>query len=306
MVGVVAGGVLAVLDVDRVVGHLLHAAAHEPAVALLGGHALDLGLLRVEVVGDRVHLVGRRTLAELGFGDDGLPLDRVGLAVGVDQARIHVDLHEVGLEVAVLVGDVALVVDVDHLVLHVVDQRVGVLARNGVVEERFGGTGRGRVAARCAGGRSVGRGPERLLRHQRIELRRGDRIAHLLREGVERFAAPCRFAGRADLFAPVAPLPGPRRRGIGEAAFEGSDGGGVGRCHRERVGCGGEDHSPGSRSAGHQLHEHRDDARRKEIFYPRKIQISKKFPYLCRQVGKTARSGAAGRPCAVFGTDKYR
>ena len=112
----VAGGVLAVLDVDRVVGHLLHAAAHQPAVALLRGHALDFRLLRVEVVGDRVHLVGGRPFGEFGFGDNILAVERVGLAVGVDHLRIHVDAHVVGLEVAVLVGDVALVVDVDQLV----------------------------------------------------------------------------------------------------------------------------------------------------------------------------------------------
>ena len=129
VIRLVAGGVFAALDVDVVVGHLLHAAADEPSVALLRRHALDLGLARLEIVGDGVHLVGRgRTFGEFGAGDRGLPFQRVGLPVGVNLPGVHVDAHEVGFEVHVLVVDVALVVDVDHLVADVGDQRVGVLA----------------------------------------------------------------------------------------------------------------------------------------------------------------------------------
>ena len=149
MVRFVAGRIFSVLDVDRVVGHLLDAAAHQPAVALLRRHALDLGLLRFEVVGDRVHLVGGfAAVGEFGFGDDGLAFERVGFAVCVDQLGVHVDLHVVGLEVAVLIGDVAFVVDVDHLVADVVHQRVLVLARNRIVEE---GAGLARPLDRVAG-----------------------------------------------------------------------------------------------------------------------------------------------------------
>ena len=149
MIRFVAGRIFSVLDVDRVVGHLLDAAAHQPAVALLCRHALDLGLLRFEVVGDRVHLVGGfAAVGEFGFGDDGLAFERVGFAVCVDQLGVHVDLHVVGLEVAVLIGDVAFVVDVDHLVADVVNQRVLVLARNRVVEE---GAGLARPLDRVAG-----------------------------------------------------------------------------------------------------------------------------------------------------------
>ena len=122
VVRIFAGGVFAVFDVDGVVGHLLHAAAHQPAVALLRGHALDFGLLRVDVVDNRVHRVGLAALRKLGLGDRGFPLDRVGLAVCVNQLVVHVDAHEVGLQAAVLVGDAAFVVDVDRLVAHVVDQ----------------------------------------------------------------------------------------------------------------------------------------------------------------------------------------
>lgn len=201
MVGVVAGGVFAVLDVDGVVGHLLDASAHKPAVALLGGHALDFGLLGGEVVGDGVHLVGGRTLGELGLRDDGPPFQRVGLAVGVDQLGIHVDLHVVGLEVAVLVGDVALVVDVDLFAAQVVDQRIGILTRDGVVEERLGrtrpGGGVGRLSAeRVGGAERIG-----LERHERIELRPGDGIAHFLRQGVEASAAAGFLAGGPALAA---------------------------------------------------------------------------------------------------------
>ena len=159
VVGLVARCVHAVLDVDRVVGHLLHAAAHEPAVALLRRHALDLGLLGGEVVGDRIHLVGGRAVRELRLGYDRLAVERVGLAVGEDRLVGHVDAHEIGLEVAVLVGDVALVVDVDQLVAHVVDERVGALALDCAVEEPRGlARFAGRVALHRVGGEGVGSG----------------------------------------------------------------------------------------------------------------------------------------------------
>ena len=207
VVGLVARGVFAVLDVDRVVGHLLHAAAHEPSVALLRGHTLDLRLLRIEVVGDRVHLVGGRAVGEFRFRDDRLAFQRVGFAVGVDQLRVHVDAHEVGFEVAVLVGHVALVVDVDELVAHVVDQRVGVLARDRVVEERSRRTrffdripahrvGRQRIRDQRIRGQRVG-----FLGDERVDLCREERILLLLRQRVEGSVAAGPFAGGAGFAA---------------------------------------------------------------------------------------------------------
>ena len=302
VVGFVAGGVFAVLDVNRVVGHLLHAAAHQPAVALLRGHALDLGLLRIEVVGDRVHLVGGRTVGELGFRDDEFALHRVGLAVGVDQFRIHVDTHEVGLEVAVLVGDVALVVDVDQLVAHVVDQRVGVLARNRVVEEgACGPRFLDRVAVQRVRRERIG--PGHLQRvgfpgDERIDLRRKERVALLLRKGVEGGAATGLFTG---LFAGFAP-----RRGDGRCPFAGRK-----RVHgvggsgiRKGVGGGAVERRTGSRTAQNDLGKQEQNRRRQEIFYPNFIQNPKFFPYLCRQVGKTARNAPQEHSCRVLSPTK--
>ncbi len=176
VVRLVAGGVLAVGDVDRVVLHLFHVAAHQPAVALLRGYALDLRLGRLDVVGDGVHRVGGAALREDRAGRSRFALHRIGLSVGVDLLIVHVHAHEVGLQVHVLIGDVALVVDVYHLVAHVVDQRVAVLARDDVVEEGAaalfgGGVGRRRVDAR-----SVRFQP---FADQRIDTGREERVAPL-------------------------------------------------------------------------------------------------------------------------------
>ena len=301
VVRMVAGGVLAVLDVDRVVGHLLHAAAHQPAVALLRGHALDFRLLRVEVVGDRVHLVGGRPFGEFGFGDNILAVERVGLAVGVDHLRIHVDAHVVGLEVAVLVGDVALVVDVDQLVARVVDQRVGVLARDRVVEERPCGPRRlHRIAAERVGGERVGPCRARrigLLRHERVDLRRKERILLLLRQCVERFAPPGLFA---RLPAGRAPRGGDKRR---TCARVGTYRVGAGR-NRDGVPGGGIAGRAGRSAAQYDLGKQQNHRRRQEIFYPNFIQNPKNFPYLCRQVGKNARIEVLCPSRRVFGPTK--
>ena len=53
-----------------------------------------------------------------------------------------------------------------------------------------------------------------------------------------------------------------------------------------RGGCG--EHAPGCGRAEHQLGEEQDQRRRKQIFYPKFIQNSNNFSYLCRHVGKNA------------------
>jgi len=190
-------------------------------------HTLDLGLLGGEVVGDGVHPVGGRSFRELGLGDHGAPVERVGLAVGVDQLGVHVDLHVVGLEVAVLVGDVALVVDVDHLVAHVVDQRVGVLSRDGVVEKGLGRAqaSDGVAPERVVGGKRVG-----LAGHERVELRTGNGVAHFLRQGIEFVAAAFFFA---EIAADV-PALGARGSRVGQAPFRRPGRSGI--VHDKRVG----------------------------------------------------------------------
>ena len=178
------------------VGHLLHAPADQPAVALLRCHALDLGLLRGEVVGDRIHRVRCVALGEFGLGDDRFAFERIGLAVCIDHLVVHVDLHVVGLEVAVLIGDVALVVDIDHLVAHVVDQRILVLARDRVVEERP------RFLGLFLFHRVAGDGV-RSAAFERVAFLRDERIELLLRQGFECGAAACLFPGGACLLAAI-------------------------------------------------------------------------------------------------------
>ena len=285
MIRFVAGRIFSVLDVDRVVGHLLDAAAHQPAVALLRRHALDLGLLRFEVVGDRVHLVGGfAAVGEFGFGDDGLAFERVGFAVCVDQLGVHVDLHVVGFEVAVLIGDVAFVVDVDHLVADVVNQRVLVLARNRIVEE---GAGLARPLDRVAGhgvglpaGQRVGPAGD-----ERIDLRTEHRVALLLRHGFEFGVAAGFLAGGPCLRAAFAACAGGFGN-FGRGFRKGICRNGIVGAGAVRGGCG--EHAPGCGRAEHQLGEEQDQRRRKQIFYPKFIQNSNNFSYLCRHVGKNA------------------
>ena len=118
------------------------------------------------------------------------PSSRVGLAVGVHRLRIHVDLHVVGLEVAALVRHVAFVVDVNEFVAHVVNQRVGALSVERVVEKSLRGARGLRTVSRCrlsaAGGvPSAADSESALAGHQRVDMRREKRVALLLRQGVE-------------------------------------------------------------------------------------------------------------------------
>ena len=291
VVGLVAGRVFAVFDVDRVVGHLLHAPADQPAVALLRCHALDLGLLRGEVVGDRIHRVRCVALGEFGLGDDRFAFERIGLAVCIDHLVVHVDLHVVGLEVAVLIGDVALVVDIDHLVAHVVDQRILVLARDRVVEERP------RFLGLFLFHRVAGDGV-RSAAFERVAFLRDERIELLLRQGFECGAAACLFPGGACLLAAVAAALGRSFRHFGRGF--GMDPEGIGQALAEAVfGCRGK-HSPGYGRAEHQLGEEEECRRRKQIFYPDSIQNPNNFSYLCRHVGKNAWIGASMHSRRVF------
>lgn len=54
-----------------------------------------------------------------------------------DDLFVHIDPHEISLEIHVLVVDIALVVDIDRAVAYVVVERVLVFAADDVVQERF-------------------------------------------------------------------------------------------------------------------------------------------------------------------------
>ena len=123
---------------DGVVVHFLDVVADQPAVALLGRHTLDFRLLAVDVVSDRVHCIGiGAAFGESRVGDRRLAVDRIAFAVGVDDLFVHIDPHEVSLEVHVLVVDVALIVDIDRAVEYVVVERVLVFAADDVIQKRF-------------------------------------------------------------------------------------------------------------------------------------------------------------------------
>ena len=285
MSGFVAGGVFAVLDVDRVVGHLLDAAADEPAVAFLRRHAFDLGFLGVDVVGDGVHRVGRRPLLEDGMRNRRFAFHRVGLAVGVYLLGLHVDAHVVRLEVARLVGYVAFVVDVDRVVRQIVDQRVLVLARDDVVEKTAS------APAGCVGGHggAVGAAAERIGGRERARSGRRHRAGRRVRAGGERVRPLREFAlpeaqGAQTLPAFAARFGGGLKRGCcGVRTFDsGSDRGGG-----ERVRCCGEGRRAEARIAEYPLGEQQGRRRRNEIFYPLPIQNSKIFRIFADVSAKT-------------------
>ena len=253
----VAGRVFAVLDVEGVVGHLLHAAAHEPAVALLRRHALDLGLLRIEVVGDRVHLVGGPAVGKLGFRYRPHAVHRVGLSIGMDQLRVHVDAHVVGLEVAALIGYVALVVDVYQLVAYVVDQRIRTLSVERIVEELLG---RARLAHRIA---------PHGIRCRGIGLRSPEeRVGRRAGEGIRGGTRPCLLASVALLLTSLAP-----RDGLLAGGFD-DDGLRIEKLPDKGVGTGcgegvGRVLRPGNEPCSHprqRLGEEQNRHRRQEIF----------------------------------------
>ena len=116
MVGLVAGGVHTICDVDRIILHALHIVANEPAVALLCGDTLDLGTLGLDVVGDRIHIERCLALREQRSCNDDLAIYRVGLAVGVDALLVEVDVHIIGLQIHIVVGHIALLIDIDLVV----------------------------------------------------------------------------------------------------------------------------------------------------------------------------------------------
>ena len=122
VLGLVASGVHTICDVDGVVLHALHIITDEPAIALLCGNTLDLGTLCLDVVGDRVHVQRGFTLREQRAGRDDLSINRIGLAVGVNALIVEVDIHVIGLQVHVVVGDITLLVDIDAIVAQVVEE----------------------------------------------------------------------------------------------------------------------------------------------------------------------------------------
>ena len=134
MIGI-AGSELTAGYIDRVVLHLLDPGSEQITLSVLRRHLLDPGFLGLDVVGDRIHLVARRAVQKLG--SRGLARHRVHPSVRENLLALHVDLHEVGLQVLVLILHVALLVNIDELAARIVDQRVFVVARDHIVEKRL-------------------------------------------------------------------------------------------------------------------------------------------------------------------------
>ena len=114
---------------------------------------------------------------------NGLALDRVGLAVGEYVFGREVDTHEIGFEIHVLIGHIALVIDVYQTVARIEDERVGILALDDVFKEGTAGALRrvGRQSVASAGASASG---ERL-----VQTLRGKRIGTLPRFGTTPVAA---------------------------------------------------------------------------------------------------------------------
>ena len=136
----IAGGVLTVGDVDRVVLHLLDLESLQITISIAGCHPPDPGLLRIDVVIDRIHLIGScRTVGKLGtcrFSGN-----RIIPSVRENELLIHVDLHVIPFQILVLIGDIALFVDIDPFVADIVDQRVLILSGDRILQKRLVGGG---------------------------------------------------------------------------------------------------------------------------------------------------------------------
>ena len=130
MIGV-AGGELSSGYIDRIVLHLLDPGSEQIAFSVLRRHLLDPGFLGLDVVGDRIHLVARRAVQK--FGPRGLARHRVHPSVRENLLALHIDLHEVGLQVLVLILHVAFLVNIDELAARIVkyyDREAGLWKKN--------------------------------------------------------------------------------------------------------------------------------------------------------------------------------
>ena len=266
VVRLVAGGVFAVLDVDGVVVHLFDVVADQPAVALLSRHAFDFRLFAADVVGDRVHRVGiGGSFGESGVGNCRFAVYRVALAVGVDDLFVHIDPHEISLEIHVLVVDITLVVDIDRAVAYVVVERVLVFAADDVVQERFfpGRIALGRVLTqRIAQQRVVAGGSRTVGGGDRREGRRSeDRVDPGVEKRILLLFRTC-FGGRGAVGFPLkAPnLPA----GFAAGFLYGLRRSAVGRCLA--FGCRGMLHSARQRHAEHRKQEEQQECSREDIF----------------------------------------
>ena len=144
VVGLVAGGVHTVADVDGVVLHLLHRLTHQPAIALLCCDVLDLRTLGLDVVLDGIHMECASALRELWACYHHLVVYRVASTEGINLLVVKVNVHKVGSELHIVVAYVTLTIEKYLVVAQVVVQRVGRLTRNHSIDTRalaFGALG---------------------------------------------------------------------------------------------------------------------------------------------------------------------
>ena len=122
----VADRVFSVRQVDGMVVHQLDVLTVQDAVGIVRDHVLDPRLAGIEVVADFLHIVG---LSALGHHRTAVPdaFQAVIHAAGEDGPFVHVVLHIVGrqLQVLVLDGRGAIVIDEPVAVGEVADHRIG-------------------------------------------------------------------------------------------------------------------------------------------------------------------------------------
>ena len=143
----IASGVPAVGDVDRIVGHLLHLHSLEVSLPFLCRDPFDARFFRIEIVGDGIHRIGSAVVEEFGTRRGNLhripglgrlfELDGVRTPVSVDLLVVHVNAHEVGLQIHLLILHIAFLVNIYDLFLYLIDQRVFVLTRNHIIQKRL-------------------------------------------------------------------------------------------------------------------------------------------------------------------------
>ena len=102
--GLVAGGVTTIFEIDVVVGHLLRNATRHVAFALLGSDVTDEALGRLEVVGHGARLIFARTVLEDRFALE-FSRNGVGHTIGMHERTVERKLETLGIKGDVGIGD---------------------------------------------------------------------------------------------------------------------------------------------------------------------------------------------------------
>ena len=143
----IACRITSVGNVDRIIGHLLDTYTLNITLPLLSSHSLDTCLLGIKIVSNRIHRIRGPLIDKLRASIDNLhsisllgrflQLHRIGTSISIDLLMIHIDPHEVCLQVHFLVLDISFFVNVNHLFLHLIHQWILILTVDHIIQKGF-------------------------------------------------------------------------------------------------------------------------------------------------------------------------